>query len=329
MAAEKLHALHDDARFDVVDRRHAADPQRARLPRGARHARPLPRPPAVPAADAADAARAEGAQRRRAAGAAHDRQGDRRRRARRCDRVLPGVRGDGDRLPSTRRRRDGAAALRRHPLRAGAPRRRRTRSTRRGTSPARLAEPAWTVGGADRQPRARPSFPVPAGQADARRDAALWANLDDLNADRPRRRAAAPRPAAAPRSATAPSVLGAAARRRRARPVDEPARGSARLLFEPARGRGRRHGGVSLRRVHILVATDADYVLDDITAALAGPDTSFTVCRNGRDVTRVVDGTHARPRHPRPADRLDGRHGGHDAAAPRRERRACCRTCRC
>ena len=40
--------------------------------------------------------------------------------------------------------------------------------------------------------------------------------------------------------------------------------------------------------MHILVATDADYVLDDVTAALAGPDTSFTVCRNGRDVTRVV-----------------------------------------
>jgi CheY-like chemotaxis protein len=40
--------------------------------------------------------------------------------------------------------------------------------------------------------------------------------------------------------------------------------------------------------VHILVATDAAYVLDDITAAFAGPDTSFTVCNNGRDVTRVV-----------------------------------------
>ena len=40
--------------------------------------------------------------------------------------------------------------------------------------------------------------------------------------------------------------------------------------------------------MHVLVATDADYVLDDITAALAGPETSFTVCRNGRDVTRVV-----------------------------------------
>jgi CheY-like chemotaxis protein len=40
--------------------------------------------------------------------------------------------------------------------------------------------------------------------------------------------------------------------------------------------------------VHILVATDADYVLDEIVAALSGPDTSFTVCRNGRDVSPVV-----------------------------------------
>jgi DNA-binding response OmpR family regulator len=40
--------------------------------------------------------------------------------------------------------------------------------------------------------------------------------------------------------------------------------------------------------VHILVATDADFVLDEITATFAGPDTSFTVCRNGRDVSRVV-----------------------------------------
>ena len=40
--------------------------------------------------------------------------------------------------------------------------------------------------------------------------------------------------------------------------------------------------------MHILVGTDADYVLDDITAALGGPDVSFTVCRNGRDVSDVV-----------------------------------------
>ena len=41
--------------------------------------------------------------------------------------------------------------------------------------------------------------------------------------------------------------------------------------------------------MHILVATDADYVLHDITAALGGPDVSFTVCRNGRDVSGVVE----------------------------------------
>ena len=40
--------------------------------------------------------------------------------------------------------------------------------------------------------------------------------------------------------------------------------------------------------MHILVATDADFVLDDVVAALSGPDTSFTVCRNGRDVAGVV-----------------------------------------
>ena len=40
--------------------------------------------------------------------------------------------------------------------------------------------------------------------------------------------------------------------------------------------------------MHILVATDADYVVNDITAALGGPDVSFTICRDGRDVAGVV-----------------------------------------
>jgi CheY-like chemotaxis protein len=40
--------------------------------------------------------------------------------------------------------------------------------------------------------------------------------------------------------------------------------------------------------VHVLVATDAQYILDDIIAALGTPDTSFTVCRDGRDVTAAV-----------------------------------------
>ena len=40
--------------------------------------------------------------------------------------------------------------------------------------------------------------------------------------------------------------------------------------------------------MHILVATDADYVANDVTAALSGPDVSFTICSEGRDVSRVV-----------------------------------------
>ncbi len=40
--------------------------------------------------------------------------------------------------------------------------------------------------------------------------------------------------------------------------------------------------------VHILVATDADYVVNDVTNALGAPDVSFTIVREGREVSRVV-----------------------------------------
>jgi two-component system nitrate/nitrite response regulator NarL len=40
--------------------------------------------------------------------------------------------------------------------------------------------------------------------------------------------------------------------------------------------------------VHILLATDADWIVDEVTAALGGPDTSFTVCREGRLVSKLV-----------------------------------------
>ena len=33
--------------------------------------------------------------------------------------------------------------------------------------------------------------------------------------------------------------------------------------------------------VHVLLATDADWLVDDVVAALGGPDTSFTVCSRG------------------------------------------------
>jgi len=40
--------------------------------------------------------------------------------------------------------------------------------------------------------------------------------------------------------------------------------------------------------VHILVATDADWVIDELRAALDEPGTTFTVCRNGRLVAETV-----------------------------------------
>ncbi|MGH9132462.1 MAG: response regulator [Ilumatobacteraceae bacterium] len=40
--------------------------------------------------------------------------------------------------------------------------------------------------------------------------------------------------------------------------------------------------------MHILLATDADWLVDEVTAALGGPDTRFTRCREGRVVADVV-----------------------------------------
>lgn len=44
----------------------------------------------------------------------------------------------------------------------------------------------------------------------------------------------------------------------------------------------------TIQPVHVLIATDAQWVADDVVAALGDSQTSFTVCRNGRDVTAVV-----------------------------------------
>ncbi len=40
--------------------------------------------------------------------------------------------------------------------------------------------------------------------------------------------------------------------------------------------------------MHILVAADADYVIADVVSALTSPDTSFTICHEGRDVSPIV-----------------------------------------
>jgi len=40
--------------------------------------------------------------------------------------------------------------------------------------------------------------------------------------------------------------------------------------------------------VHVLIATDATWVLDEVKAALEAPGTTFAVCRNGREVSPAV-----------------------------------------
>jgi DNA-binding response OmpR family regulator len=40
--------------------------------------------------------------------------------------------------------------------------------------------------------------------------------------------------------------------------------------------------------VHVILATDADWLVDDVVAALGGPETTFTHCRDGRSVVGVV-----------------------------------------
>lgn len=40
--------------------------------------------------------------------------------------------------------------------------------------------------------------------------------------------------------------------------------------------------------MHVLIATDADWVLNEVRSALEGAGTTFTVCRNGRDVVPAV-----------------------------------------
>ncbi len=41
--------------------------------------------------------------------------------------------------------------------------------------------------------------------------------------------------------------------------------------------------------MHILLATDADWIVDEVTAALGDDDVHFTVCREGRAVARQVN----------------------------------------
>ena len=44
----------------------------------------------------------------------------------------------------------------------------------------------------------------------------------------------------------------------------------------------------SVSSVHVILATDADWLVDEVVAALGGPETTFTHCRDGRAVVEVV-----------------------------------------
>lgn len=41
--------------------------------------------------------------------------------------------------------------------------------------------------------------------------------------------------------------------------------------------------------MHVLIATDAPWIADELMAALGGPETSFTICSEGRLVTELVE----------------------------------------
>ena len=55
-----------------------------------------------------------------------------------------------------------------------------------------------------------------------------------------------------------------------------------------------RHRPLTSRSVHILIATDANWIVDDIVAALGSDDTTFAICRDGRVVAGQV-AANARP----------------------------------
>lgn len=44
-----------------------------------------------------------------------------------------------------------------------------------------------------------------------------------------------------------------------------------------------------MRAVHVLLAADAPWLVDEVVAALGGPTTSFTVCSEGREVSPVLE----------------------------------------
>ena len=233
------------------------------------------------------------------------------------------------------RRRDRRCCAPTTPATWSSPRRTATRSPRPCGSPASSPTRASTaVAGVAN--RVHPPFGDGHGRRGARAGppptagdvAALWRNVAELRA-----LAEAARDELAPFAALlgdAPAGRGAAARRRRPRPR------RARRDPPPPLRRAVTVAGPcgTVRAVQVLLATDADWLVDDVVAALGGPDTSFTVCSEGREVAAGGRGQGrppARRRHRRSSTSRSGRW----AAWPSRwrcastRRAGACRTSRC
>ena len=67
----------------------------------------------------------------------------------------------------------------------------------------------------------------------------------------------------------------------------------------------------------ILVATDADWILDEVRAALGGEATTIRWVRNGKEVRPALQAACCGPRGARPPDREHGRHGDVHGHPPR------------
>ena len=173
--------------------------------------------------------------------------------------------GHGDRVPRAGRRGDRAAAPATPPASCSWPRPEPTPSTRPATSPPGSREASSTVGAVVVN-RCTPTFGDPPARATAARRRPGRPLRQPVELRSHRRHRARPRGRPARRRARcrrrAHHVRAHAARRR----AHDGRRWRAiRSLLFPTQP-----GNVSA--VHILVATDADYVVNDVTAALSGPD---------------------------------------------------------
>ena len=219
-------------------------------------------------------------------------------------------------LPPPRRRGDRAAARRRHAASCSSPRRASTRSTRPASSPTGCVEQGPRGRRDHRQPgdarlrRARPAsgrgaMPTP-------RCTTTWRELHDAR----RRRARADRTAARRRPAVQPTWV----------PLlpgdvhDLDALDTIRaLLFAGS-------AAAQAEPVTSAPCTSWSPPTPTTSSTTSPPRSAGPTCRSpcaatGATCRRRRRAAHARPRGARPADRVDGRHGRDDVAAPRRELR--------